>query len=402
MKKLYVLVSLLFSFVFAFAQTQDTSLDRDRSKYAVNNFAQGDVYAPVANYDVVKVKQPKGKVVKNIIMMIGDGMGIEQASCGWVANKGKLNIDNCPYVGIQRTYAANKLITDSGASGSALASGQKTNYGYLGADVAGNPLRTAIDWAKARGMKTGVSVVCRINDATPSDYCCHTTQRGDEYGIAAQYVNSGVDFISGGGTHFWLNRPDKRDLMDEMVKKGYYVARNEKEMKAANRLPFLGLYSDYETSPALDRGDLCREAANKAIKLLDNKKGFFLMIEGSCIDDYCHQHKVGYAMEELFDFDRTVGDVLKWAEKDGQTLVIITADHSTGGLTLLDGNLKEGQIKVHFSTTGHNGIAVPVYAYGPHAEDFTGVYENAELGNKIYRLMQTTTAKSKQKVERKK
>jgi alkaline phosphatase len=156
---------------------------------------------------------------------------------------------------------------------------------------------------------------------------------------------------------------------------------------AAKSLPFVGLYAPIENKPALDRGDLCRNAANKAISLLNNKKGFFLMIEGSCIDDYCHAHKIGYAMEELFDFDRTVGDVLKWAEKDGETLVIITADHSTGGLTLLDGDLKTGEIKVNFSTGGHNGIITPVFVYGPHAEDFNGIYENAELGQKIRKLL---------------
>ena len=139
--------------------------------------------------------------------------------------------------------------------------------------------------------------------------------------------------------------------------------------------------------PALDRGPVLEDCATKAIELLDNKKGFFLMIEGSSIDDWCHRHKVGYSMEELFDFDRTIGKVLKWAEQDGETLVIVTADHATGGLTLIKGSIDERTVNVHFSTKGHNGIIVPVFAYGPHAEDFIGVYENAEIGRRIRNII---------------
>jgi alkaline phosphatase len=125
----------------------------------------------------------------------------------------------------------------------------------------------------------------------------------------------------------------------------------------------------------------------KALQVLDNKKGFFLMIEGSMIDDGGHDNKAGKTMEEIFDFDRTLGLVLEWAEKDGETLVIVTADHATGGMTLLGGSIDEKKIRVNYSTTGHNGVALPVFAWGPHAEDFVGIYENAELSDKIRALI---------------
>ena len=105
------------------------------------------------------------------------------------------------------------------------------------------------------------------------------------------------------------------------------------------------------------------------------------------IDDGGHANKAGLTMEELFDFDRTLGIVLEWAEKDGETLVVVTADHATGGMTLLGGSIANKEIKVNFSTTGHNGIALPVFAWGPHSEDFVGIYENAELSNKIRALI---------------
>ena len=111
------------------------------------------------------------------------------------------------------------------------------------------------------------------------------------------------------------------------------------------------------------------------------------MIEGSCIDDWCHANRIDRAVEETLDFDRTVGDVLRWAAADGETLVVVTADHATGGLTLLDGNLAEGLVRVNFASEGHNGILVPVFAYGPRAAEFTGMYENCELSRRIARAM---------------
>ena len=141
--------------------------------------------------------------------------------------------------------------------------------------------------------------------------------------------------------------------------------------------------------PCLDRGPVLEDGTMKAIELLskNNKKGFFLMVEGSQIDDWAHRNKVGHMAEELFDFDKCIGKVLEFAEKDGHTLVIVTADHGTGGLTLVGGSLEDRSVKVHFSTKGHHGIVVPVFAYGPHAEDFVGVYENSELSQKIFNLL---------------
>ena len=151
--------------------------------------------------------------------------------------------------------------------------------------------------------------------------------------------------------------------------------------------PVVALTAHTELPPALDRGTEHQESVKKALELLDNKKGFFLMLEGSCIDDWCHANKVGYAVEEILDFDRTVGTVLEWAAKDGETLVIVTADHATGAMTLQGGKIAEQSVAVNFANTGHNGVALPVYAWGPHAEDFVGIYENAELSNKIKALI---------------
>ena len=386
MKRIFTVI-LALSALQAFAQTPE-ELDRDRSKYATYSFSKDDKYKVETPYETVSVKQPKGKKIKNVIFMIGDGTGLSQWSVGWVANGGALNIDNMPVLGLSNTTCTDRLVTDSCAGGTALAIGEKTKYGYIGLNAQGEPVESNLQWGKrVKGMKTGVAVTCRINDATPADFCIHGSSRKDEEGLAAQYIDADVDFISGGGTHFWNQRSDGRNLIEEMKAKGYTYVDKLEDIAGAPGDKFLGLYDEYDLKPSLDRGPILMESTMKAIQMLDNKKGFFLMVEGSQIDDWCHRNKVGYMCEELFDFDKVIGAVLEWAEKDGETLVVVTADHNTGGLTLLKGSIEDHEVKVHFSTSGHDGIVVPVFAYGPGAEAFAGVHDNAEIGQIVRKLM---------------
>lgn len=388
MKRVFFIVLLaVCSSVLAPAQNPDPD-SRDKSRYTVNNFENDDLYTAVQTYEPVSVTPPKGRKVKNVIFMIGDGMGLEQLSAAWVVNGRHLNItDNFPYTGFQWTYSANRLVTDSAAAGSALATGNKTGNGKIAMSEDDERMQTLAEYAQSKGKKTGTSVVCRICDATPAVFSTHAAHRDSLYDITAQFVDSNLDFLFGGGLRWWENRPDGRDLTAEVEAKGYTFVKDMEALEAVNEGPVVALTAYMELPPALDRADAHQASVKKALELLDNKKGFFLMVEGSCIDDYGHANKVGYVMEEIFDFDRTVGTVLEWAAKDGRTLVIVTADHATGGMTLLDGSIAEQRVGVNFSNTGHNGVAVPVFAWGPHAEDFVGVYENAELSQKIRNLI---------------
>ena len=386
-KLLFVLALVGCSLISAMAQNPDPE-SRDKSRYTVNNFENDDLYTAVQIYEPVSVQEPKGKKVKNVIFMIGDGMGLEQLSTAWVVNNRHLNItDNISKIGLQWTYSANKLVTDSAAAGTALATGNKTKNGKIGVSVDNEPMETLTEYAKSKGKKTGTSVVCRICDATPAVFSTHYHDRDSLHRIIAQFVDSNLDFLSGGGLKWWENRPDGRDLTAEVEAKGYTFVKDIESLKAVKDGPVIALTAYMELPPALDRGTDHQDAVKKALELLDNKKGFFLMVEGSCIDDWCHANKVGYVVEEILDFDRTVGTVLEWAAKDGETLVIVTADHATGAMTLLDGNIANQSVAVNFANDGHNGVALPVYAWGPHAEDFVGIYENAELSNKIKALI---------------
>ena len=340
-------------------------------------------------YAVEKLQAPKGKKVKNVILMIGDGMSLMHVYTAWTANRGKLWLENAQATGLSKTWAVKKLVTDSGSGGTSLATGVKTVYHAVGVDPDGKPLTSLVDVAKELGKDAGMAVTCRLWDATPCDFCCHNIDRDKEEELVGDYPTSGVDFVFGGGAQKFTNRKDGRDIFKELQKKGYHVSRTLDDFFAYDKNSrIFAVPYDKDTPLPDERGDLLARASMKGISLMNqNKNGFFMMIEGSQLDDYGHFNQLDLLMKETLDFDQTVGEVMKWAAKDGETLVVVTADHETGGLTLVNGNKDEGRVECCFSTKDHSGAMVPVYAFGPGAENFTGIFENTDVFKKIKKLM---------------
>lgn len=340
-------------------------------------------------YTVEKLQAPKGKKVKNVILMIGDGMSLMHVYTAWAANRGKLWLENAQATGLSKTWAVKKLVTDSGSGGTSLATGVKTVYHAVGVDPEGKPLTSLVDVAKELGKDAGMAVTCRLWDATPCDFCCHNIDRDKEEELVGDYPTSGVDFVFGGGAQKFTNRKDGRDIFKELQKKGYHVSRTLDDFFAYDKNSrIFAVPYDKDTPLPDERGDLLARASMKGISLMNqNKNGFFMMIEGSQLDDYGHFNQLDLLMKETLDFDQTVGEMMKWAAKDGETLVVVTADHETGGLTLVNGNKDEGRVECCFSTKDHSGAMVPVYAFGPGAENFTGIFENTDVFKKIKKLM---------------
>lgn len=340
-------------------------------------------------YAVEKLQAPKGKKVKNVILMIGDGMSLMHVYTAWAANRGKLWLENAQATGLSKTWAVKKLVTDSGSGGTSLATGVKTVYHAVGVDPEGKPLTSLVDVAKELGKDAGMAVTCRLWDATPCDFCCHNIDRDKEEELVGDYPTSGVDFVFGGGAQKFTNRKDGRDIFKELQKKGYHVSRTLDDFFAYDKNSrIFAVPYDKDTPLPDERGDLLARASMKGISLMNqNKNGFFMMIEGSQLDDYGHFNQLDLLMKETLDFDKTIGEVMKWAAKDGETLVVVTADHETGGLTLVNGNKDEGRVECCFSTKNHSGAMVPVYAFGPGAENFTGIFENTDVFKKIKKLM---------------
>lgn len=339
-------------------------------------------------YKVEKIAPPKGKKVKNVILMIGDGMSLAHMYTAWTANRGQLWLENAQYTGLSKTWCTNRLVCDSGSGGTALATGQKTCYHAVGTDPQGNPLTTLCDLAKAKGKSAGIAVTCRLWDATPCDFSCHNLDRDKEKELIGDYPTSGLDYAFGGGAKYFTNRADGRDIFKELEANGYHVSRTWDDLAAWKSGKVFAVPYDVDTPLPDERGDLLARASLKGIELLNqNRNGFFMMVEGSQLDDYGHFNQLDLLMKETLDFDQTIGKMMKWAAQDGETLVVVTADHETGGLTLVDGNKDEGKVTCCFSTKSHSGVMVPVYAFGPGSEQFSGIMENTDIFKKIKALM---------------
>ncbi|MFW5757282.1 MAG: alkaline phosphatase [Bacteroidota bacterium] len=371
---------LAFTIVFSLV---NITLAQDYSEQQSKTF-----YTHKNPYPTVSVLPAEGDEVENVILMIADGMSLTQVSTAWVANRGKLNLDNFTHTGITLTYAANKLITDSGASGTALATGNKTKYHAVGVDSSGNPVPSIMDLAVQKGLGTAVVVTCGLTDATPATFCASNSDREKQEDIALDYLTVNADYIFGGGRKRFNQRTDKRDILKEMQDVGYQVTTSWEETRKISSGKVFAVVEDGQLPMAPERGDIFQDAVMQAIDIISKKeKGFFAMFEGSRIDDCGHWHDIPALLGEIYDFDQTVGKVLQWAEKDGKTLVVVLADHETGGLTLLDGDIQSGTVKGHFSTGGHSDIMVPVFAYGPQAHLFTGIFENTDVFYKIKQLL---------------
>ncbi|ETD16479.1 MULTISPECIES: alkaline phosphatase [Prevotellaceae] len=340
-------------------------------------------------YTVEKISPASGKGhVKNVILMIGDGMSLMHIQAAWTCNRGHLWLENAQATGLSKTPASNRLITDSGSGGTSLATGYKTIYHAVGVDADGKPLTSLCTLAKAKGKDAGIAVTCRLWDATPCDFCCHNIDRNNEQDLVADYLDSNIDYAFGGGAKYFEHRTDGRNIFNELKSKGYHISRTWEDLQKWQKGRVFCVPYDVDTPLPDERGDLLARAALKGMNLMNqNKNGFFMMIEGSQLDDYGHFNQLDMLMKETLDFDRTVGEVMKWAAKDGQTLVVITADHETGGMTVHGGNLESGTVVCNFSTKDHSGTMVPVYAFGPRSEQFTGFMDNTDIFWKIKKLM---------------
>jgi len=338
-------------------------------------------------FSTSKITVTQAPPVRNVILMIGDGMGLNHTYAAYTANHGSLAIERCQYVGLAKTHPADGYNTDSAAAGTAIACGEKTDNGTLGQTPDGTLLKSILEYAADNGLSTGMVVTCELTHATPAAFVAKVDKRSKNEDIAVFFARSKINVCIGGGRKFFENRTDDKNLTDSMKTKGFRVAYTMDEVKATQNGNLLALLADVALKSYPDRGEMLPESTNTAINILNqNKKGFFLMVEGSQIDWAAHGKDQQRVVDEMLDFDRAVKIAFDFAERDGQTLVIVTADHETGGMGIVNGNLQTGELTTTFFTSGHTGIPVPVYTFGPGAEKFTGIFENTEFLPKILEL----------------
>lgn len=315
--------------------------------------------------------------------MIGDGTGLVHLYAAYTAKGGQLNIfDYAKAVGISITAALNDYITDSAAAATAFSTGQKTNNGMIGMGHDSVSLKTIAESAYEKGLSTGAVVTCELPHATPASFYAHQPSRKMYAEIAKDMTyNQAATILVGGGLPYF----DTNSLKTA----GYTVSVGINAMqqnRGARQICFTDTFN--EPLPAPQRGPALEKGSMHAIsRLSKNKKGFFLMIEGSQIDWGAHNNDSAHTLAETLDFDNAAGAVLQWVKKDKNTLIIITADHECGGLTLHGYDSLNKRPVMHFSSGHHTAEPVPVYAYGPGAETFSGIYQNTAIYDKMMKLL---------------
>ncbi len=343
----------------------------------LNESSKGEVY--------------NGKRPKNIIFMVGDGMGLTQITAGYYRNGDKLHLEKFPVIGIHKPYSASDLITDSAAGATAFSAGKKTFNKAIGMDKDSAFVKTILEEAMKQGLATGLVATSTIVHATPAAFVAHVDDRYKYEDIAKFFLLNPVDYFVGGGMQYFEERKDGLNLLPMLEEKGYELSDYKKE-------PFREAVVDYdkkfgyftaESDPLkYDEGrDYLVPASKQAPLFLKRKsdKGFFLMIEGSQIDWGGHDNDSEYIISEMIDFDNAIGAVMDFAEEDGETLVIVTADHETGGYAINKGSTRDTIIG-RFTTGDHTAQLIPVFAYGPGAELFSGIYENTAIYYKMKTL----------------
>lgn len=403
-----------------------------------------------------------GELTKNVILFIGDGMGMSTIDASRIALFGKdgsFEFEKAPYIGIQKNYSLNSLVTDSAAAGTALATGYKTNNSMISILPDGKNLKTLVEAAKEKNKSAGIITTVTITHATPAVFGAHTPSR-DELPVADEFAKyKSADVYLGGGQVFFTpkstegsKRTDERNLIEEFRSDGYDFADTPEKLEASNSKKLLGLFSPEHLPYFIEREYLranvpsLAQMTKKALNILSaNKNGFFVMIEGGKIDWSNHGHDLATTIREMEEFNLAVKEGIDFLKTNPDTVIIVTADHETGGIGLSTGDyvitpekllkqkisaiemvkLIEGKteeevrevLKIYagidkiskkdlgkimkatepvdlgtlltnradigYTTTSHTGQSIPVYAFGKNGDKFSGVYENTEIAKKI-------------------
>lgn len=333
----------------------------------------------------------KDRPPRTVILMIGDGMGVAHLTSAKVA-RGDLQVERMPVGGLLTTFPIGDLVTDSAAAGTALATGVRTINGMISMTPQGDRPVTVLERAEQRGMSTGLVATCSVTHATPATFSSHVPSRVMEQEIAEQLAASGVDVLFGGGWAWFVpgsvgesRRRDERDVLAELSSR-MPVARTIEELRSFVDVDAAAaLLAPRHLPEAPERDVTLAELTERAIGILSrNRKGFFLMVEGSQIDWAAHDGDADLLLAELADFDDAVGVALDFAAADGKTLVIVTADHETGGFALLGGSPERRVVeRTSFATDNHTGSMVPLFAYGPGSGAFGGIHPNTFIGSQL-------------------
>ena len=331
--------------------------------------------------------------VNKIILFIGDGCSLPQWYAGYTANGGALTTFNLKHIGFSKTSSADNYVTDSAPGASSLATGEKIENRHLGISPKGDSLALITNYLASKQFKIGIISSGDVSDATPAAFYAHAKERDSSIEIIQQLNNSNAQILAGAGndklnTISILQKKSSATLNNKTLENllpNYKIVNNINEVDLVGNKKTLVIEKQAGLSIQEGRGAWLSNAFEKVSTALlsNNNNPFFMMEEAAQIDYGGHANNMEYVVKEVIDFDAAISKAIEFADNHKGTLVIITGDHETGGLTLHDGNYQHQTVNGHFATNDHTGIPVPVFAYGYRSYLFDGVYENTAIFNKI-------------------
>ncbi|WP_405380781.1 alkaline phosphatase [Maribacter sp. LLG6340-A2] len=335
----------------------------------------------------------------NVILMIGDGMGVPQISTAFYFDDRSANFERFKSIGFHKSASVSHWITDSAAGATAFAIGEKTYKRAIGVSKDTLPKETILERLQKKGYRTGLISLTAITHATPASFYAHVKDRDMQEDIAEQLVTADIDFLAGGGKKFFNQHADQRNLFKELEGRSYHLDTLALSTPMAQKKNAFIIADDGLPSKVDGRGAFLKEATTNALNYFDGlNEPFFMMVEGSYIDWGGHAENADMVVTEVRDFDETLGVVLDYAEQHPNTLVIVTADHETGGVSVGKYYEKDAEtgkqvevpqkVGVYFNTDQHSGELIPVFAKGRGAENFQGIYENNMIYHHILKSME--------------
>ena len=361
-------------------------INTDRPAEA-NKYLRGLTKNVYANSNPQEVYTPgyavdgKDVPVKQILLLIGDGNGLAQISSGMVANGGELTLTQLRTIGLVKTQAADDFTTDSASGATAMATGQKANNRALGLNASGDSIPNLPYFLSQKGFKTGLVTNDELTGATPAAFYAHHPERDAAVEIAGYLPASALNLvIGGGGKHF------KKEKLSQA---GFTLVSNMQELGEVKE-PRVAHFASEGGMPSMEagRGNFLSQAFLQASSYLGKGKSpFFLMLEAAKIDSGGHSNAPSTIVTELLDFDRAIAEAIRYADTHPGTLVLVTADHETGGVSIPQGDLERREVELAFHSDDHTGILVPLFAYGARSSAFAGVYDNTEIFHRLLKVI---------------
>ena len=362
-------------------------INTDRPAEA-NKYLRGLTKNVYANSNPQEVYTPgyavdgKDVPVKQILLLIGDGNGLAQISSGIVANGGELTLTQLRTIGLVKTQAADDFTTDSASGATAMATGQKANNRALGLNASGDSIPNLPYFLSQKGFKSGLVTNDELIGATPAAFYAHHPERDAAAEIASYLPTSALNLVIGGGGKYFKK--------EKLSQAGFTLVPDLQEL-AAVKESRVAHFASEGGMPSMEagRGNFLSQAFLQASSYLGKGKSpFFLMLEAAKIDSGGHSNAPSTIVTELLDFDRVLAEAIRYADTHPGTLVLVTADHETGGVSIPQGDLKRREVELAFHSDDHTGILVPLFAYGARSSAFAGVYDNTEIFHRLLKVIQ--------------